>query len=177
MGYFKGIMGFVVPVLVGAITANMNFTSWKVVFSLAAGIYTICNFIYVFMIDGKPQEWNFPENNLEMEENNEKLILAPKVEHEEADKDLEKWRLKFKFHIKLVEVWSFCSVLGCYKLSIFYNETIQQRWKIPVYLLQQQYFRSFIPTKAFNSMQLYLYVYAMCQCLISLMDWVTIYVN
>ena len=83
-------MGFVVPVLVGAITANMNFTSWKVVFSLAAGIYTICNFIYVFMIDGKPQEWNFPENNLEMEENNEKLILAPKVEHEEADKDLEK---------------------------------------------------------------------------------------
>jgi hypothetical protein len=84
---FQGIIGFVVPVLIGAITTdNMTFSAWKLVFGLAAAIYTVCNVIYVFTIDGKPQTWNFPEpSDTECDENKEKLILAPRAEHEDTD--------------------------------------------------------------------------------------------
>jgi hypothetical protein len=88
----SGVIGFVVPVLIGAITTdNMTFSAWKLVFGLAAGIYTVGNLVYVFSIEGKPQSWNFPEQtnsdeNGAEDANEEKLILAPKAEQEETDR-------------------------------------------------------------------------------------------
>ena len=88
MYFLPGIMGFVVPVMIGAITNdNMTFSAWKFVFGLAAAIYTVCNLAYVFTIDGKPQPWNFPEStHPDVDENKEKLILDTRAEQEEADK-------------------------------------------------------------------------------------------
>jgi hypothetical protein len=46
-----GIIGFVVPVLIGALTnGNMTFSAWKLVFGSAAAVYVVCNMIYVLTI-------------------------------------------------------------------------------------------------------------------------------
>ena len=86
--FLTGIIGFVVPVLAGAITNNnMTFSAWQLVFGPSAAIYTICNLVYIFTIDGKPQSWNFPESSdPDVDENNETLKLAPKAELEDTEK-------------------------------------------------------------------------------------------
>ena len=57
-----GSTGFLVPTVVGAITQdNMTFAAWKTVFILAAAIYFGGNLVYVFLIKGEAQSWNFPD--------------------------------------------------------------------------------------------------------------------
>ena len=57
-----GATGFVVPTVIGAIRELEYldaFTRWKIIFTLAAGIYFFGNFCFVFMVSGKVQPWNF----------------------------------------------------------------------------------------------------------------------
>ena len=59
---FAGGCGTIVPMVIGAIRELDYldpFTQWKIVFTLAAGIYLLGNFCYVLMISGEVQAWNF----------------------------------------------------------------------------------------------------------------------
>ena len=49
-------------------------------------MYSIGNLIYIFTIEGHPQTWNFPEVEEDKNEIDEKLIVAPKAEHEETER-------------------------------------------------------------------------------------------
>jgi hypothetical protein len=50
-------------------------------------MYSLGNLIYILTIEGHPQKWNFPEvEEEEKNETDEKLILAPKAEHEETER-------------------------------------------------------------------------------------------
>ena len=81
-------MGFVVPVMIGAITNdNMTFSAWKLVFSPVAAIYVVGNLVYVLTVEGEPQSWNFLETRDPDEpENKDELGLAQRVEHEDPTK-------------------------------------------------------------------------------------------
>lgn len=54
-----GGMGTLAPLVVGAITSNNNtWAAWQSVFWLAAGVYVVCNCVYVATIRVQPQYWN-----------------------------------------------------------------------------------------------------------------------
>ena len=56
-----GGTGFLVPTVAGAILAGDTYSEaveWKIIFCLAAGIWSFGNIIYVFTIKGTEQEWN-----------------------------------------------------------------------------------------------------------------------
>ena len=57
-----GATGFIVPTVIGALTqGNMTFTAWRIVFFLAAGIYTFGAVVYAVFISADIQPWNYPE--------------------------------------------------------------------------------------------------------------------
>ena len=65
-----GCIGFLVPVFIGAMTKdNMNFPTWSMIFVIASVIFIISNFLYLFMISGEIQKWNYQvsETNSEAE--------------------------------------------------------------------------------------------------------------
>jgi hypothetical protein len=59
-----GIIGMIVPILIGYLTQEMTFSSWELVFSVAATVYICGNLIYIFAIQGQTQSWNYPKQNL-----------------------------------------------------------------------------------------------------------------
>lgn len=64
-----GLMGFVAPLAVAAITEEMTLSSWTILFSLTAIIYVIGNIFYVVLISGETQSWNYPNRTRQSAEN------------------------------------------------------------------------------------------------------------
>ena len=61
-----GVVGFLVPLTIGALLESKSmdiFTTWKVIFGLAAGIYFFGNLCFVLMASGDVQPWNFGKSD------------------------------------------------------------------------------------------------------------------
>ena len=70
-------------------SSSFSFYNGKIEYQIdsqAATMYSIGNLIYIFTIEGHPQTWNFPEVEEDKNEIDEKLIVAPKAEHEETER-------------------------------------------------------------------------------------------
>ena len=58
----SAIMGFIVPMVMGSLLSQESipiYDRWNIIFGIAAGIYVIGNLIYIFLVKGEPQPWNF----------------------------------------------------------------------------------------------------------------------